>query len=125
MRKIQSAGTGFIKLYGSLINLKDFKSIGPREMGYFEDPDEHGIFAIAFTPSSPSYEDIQNNVDGTWSVTYKESEKKDFEADCKIIENATTGKKSIMKRMIKDIIISLTVGLLLLAIEHGWFNRFF
>jgi|JI7StandDraft_1071085.scaffolds.fasta_scaffold427248_1 hypothetical protein len=121
MRRIKAAGVGFIKLDGRLINLKDFKFVGPVTMGYDEDPDGQIRFAIGFTPSVLSTENSKNNVDGTWRVSYKENEKGDFEADCKIIEKATRENRT--NKFVWGIIIPIIIGLILLVIEYVCFIR--
>jgi UDP-N-acetylmuramoylalanine-D-glutamate ligase len=53
-------------------------------------------------------ENENNNVDGTWYITYTEDEKKDFEKDYKeILESQKTEKWVTVKNIIKYIIIPL------------------
>lgn len=123
MRRIKSAGTGFIKLDERLINLKDYKSVGPFDLGHNEDPSGRIRYAIAFTPSNPSQEDKHNNVDGTWFVTYNENEKKDFDKDCKVVVNASLDESGKLNSILIALGITIIGGLVILFVEKYWFGK--
>lgn len=75
MNRITKTGNGFISLDGTLLNLKAFKSIKKEYLGY--DTQDGKGFSIAFTPITPSKENIENGVEGTWHVTYIEEKQRD------------------------------------------------
>lgn len=121
MRRIKPAGKGFVSLDGGLINLNEYKSIRPEILGLFEDPTGNDVYAIAFTPLNPSHENIKNGVDGTWLITYKENEKRDFEADRKVVLEAMGEQEgSRMRWWINYVITPFSIALIILAIERGW-----
>ncbi|GEM_PF-3079266 len=79
MHRITIVGNGSILLDGDLLNLKVFKDI---KKEYFGLQTQGGKdFSISFTPITPTKENIENGVEGTWQVTYigKKGTKKDSE----------------------------------------------
>jgi hypothetical protein len=75
MSRIKNAGGGFIDLDGGLLNLKAFKEIKKEYLGY--EADEGKDFSISFTPLSPSKDDFENGVEGTWHVSYSDEKERD------------------------------------------------
>ncbi len=68
MAKIQSAGKGIIKIGKNLINPKQYKEIAIHTFGEYESPEGY-ICGIQVTPLSPSKEDIENGVVGSYFIT--------------------------------------------------------
>lgn len=89
MAKIQVIGNAFIQHGETLINLKAYKKIAKDTFGMFDDPDGNSAFRITFTPLTPTQENIDNGVDGTFSLTtYTLEEKEEFEEDYELIISA-------------------------------------
>jgi hypothetical protein len=75
MSRIKKVGGGFISLDGSLLNLKAFKEVKKEYLGY--ESDDGQDFSISFTPITPSKEDFENGVEGTWNVCYSTDKERD------------------------------------------------
>ena len=89
MSKIKAIGNGFVQIGEALINLKAYKNIAKGTFGIGEDPDGKSAFGITLTPLTPTQENIENGVDGTFFITtYTFEESDDFEADFELIITA-------------------------------------
>jgi hypothetical protein len=107
-RRIKAAAKGYILLNGNLVDINKFKTISKNTLDPWNDPNGRIKWSIEFTPEQTVLENENNNVDGTWYITYTEDEKKDFEKDYKeILESQKTEKWVTVKNIIKYIIIPL------------------
>jgi len=85
MSKITKAGSGFVKIDGHLINLKDFKSIKKVNQGIGDD----AMIGIEVTPNKPSQEDIDNGVDGSYFISmYDENSLAEMDEDYQTITDS-------------------------------------
>lgn len=80
-RRIEPMKNGFAKIDGKAVNLKEFKKIEKDTISAFESGDEEDRLSIKFTPSAPTLQDMENNVDGAFHMTYGSNETDDYEAD--------------------------------------------
>lgn len=86
-RKVEKIGNGSALINGAITNLKQFKNITESKFGLHE-LEDGTKYGIAFTPMTPSQQNIQDGVDGTYHITYKEDEKEDYEADFKALKES-------------------------------------
>ncbi len=82
MAKFQKVGSGFVKYGDTLMNLKSYKEITNAGIA-FQDWQPSGI---KFTPIQPLKEDFENNVDGSFYITYSADEAKELEQDFILIQ---------------------------------------
>jgi len=82
MAKFHKVGSGFVKHGDTLMNLKAYKAITNAGIA-FEDYQPSGL---KFTPLQPLKEDFENNVDGSFYITYSEDEAEELEQDFTLIQ---------------------------------------
>jgi hypothetical protein len=84
MAKFEKVGNGFVKYGDSLMNLKSYKEISNVGVEW----EEGTASGIKFTPLQTSKENIENNFDGSFYVSYSAGEEAELEEDFAIIKAA-------------------------------------
>lgn len=80
-RRMYALKNGFASIDGDLVNLKEYKRIKKGIISAFESDENEDKFTIEFIPSVPSFESMENNVEGSVNYTYLSNEEEDFNAD--------------------------------------------